>query len=227
MADADNPNVLMLRHSVKFEHTYLPDAEVTIKRIGAAQGWRVRTTHRCDWITESKLDDFDLVAFATTGELPMSDEQKGALLGFIRGGKAFFGIHNATDTFYEWPEYGRMLGGYFDGHPWNQPLRVNVEDRDHPATRHLGESFAMTEEIYSFRDFDRSKTRVLLSLDNDSVDITRGKRDDHDYALGWCHEYGKGRVIYSGLGHHDHVWHEDWFCQHILGCMQWALRLES
>ena len=31
-------NILMLRHSAGFEHTYLPNAEVTLKQIGAANG---------------------------------------------------------------------------------------------------------------------------------------------------------------------------------------------
>ena len=38
-------NILMLRHSAGFEHSYLPDAEVALKQIGAANGWNVTTTH--------------------------------------------------------------------------------------------------------------------------------------------------------------------------------------
>ena len=224
---SQTPNILLVRHSAGFEHSYLPDAEVALKAIGAREGWQVATTHLCRGINADNLAGLDLVAFATTGELPMDEGQKQALVDFVRGGKAFFGIHNATDTCYEWPEYGTLLGGYFNGHPWNQEIRVRVEDPDHPAVRHLGKSFTLPEEVYNFKDFDRSKTHVFMSLDNDSVDLAKGKRDDHDYALGWCHDYGKGRVIYSALGHHDDTWHEDWFCQHILGCMQWALRLES
>ncbi|HIM55149.1 MAG TPA: ThuA domain-containing protein, partial [Candidatus Latescibacteria bacterium] len=61
----------------------------------------------------------------------------------------------------------------------------------------------------------------------DSVDVAKGNRDDNDYALGWCHEYGSGRVIYTALGHPDELWHQDWFLEHIRGCMRWAAGLDS
>ena len=179
-------NILMLRHSAGFEHTYLPNAEVTLKEIGAANGWNVTTTHRCDRITAENLENQDILAFATTGNLPFDDAQKEALLSFVRNGKAFFGIHNATDTCYDWPEYGEMLGGYFAGHPWHEEVNVIVEDGNHPSTRMLGSNFKVVDEIYTFKNWDRSKTRVLMRLDNDSIDLSRGNREDHDYALGWC-----------------------------------------
>ena len=91
----------------------------------------------------------------------------------------------------------------------------------------LGARFRVTDEIYTFRAWDRSKTHVLMRIDNDSVDLTKGNRDDDDYALGWCHSYGEGRVMYTALGHPDALWHEAWFREHILGCMRWALQLEA
>ena len=61
-----------------------------------------------------------------------------------------------------------------------------------------------------------------MSLDNESVDLARGNRDDQDYALGWCHPYGDGRVIYTALGHFDELWDQPWFLDHVLGCIKWA-----
>lgn len=217
------PDILVLRHSAGFEHSYLPDCEVAFKQLGAAQGWSVRTTHRLDKVTPEALDSLDLLVFATTGNLDFSDEQRTAILDFVRHGKAFLGVHNATDSCYDWPEYGQMLGGYFNGHPWHEKVGVLVEDTDHPATRMLGERFEVVDEIYTFKDWDRARTHVLMRIDNDSVDISRGNRDDHDYAMGWCHEFGEGRVIYTALGHPDALWYEDWFRQHLVGCVDWAL----
>ncbi len=220
-------NMLMLRHSAGFEHSYLPNAEVALKQLGKRNGWNVRTTHRLDRINAETLEELDIVAFATTGNLPFDADQKRAILDFVSGGKAFFGIHNATDTCYDWPEFGEMLGGYFNGHPWHQEVEVIVEDTDHPATRMLGERFRVKDEIYTHKDWNRSKTHVLMRLDNDSVDLSRGNREDHDYALGWCHDYGQGRVMYTALGHPDDLWQEDWFLEHITGCIKWAGRMED
>lgn len=220
-------NILMLRHSAGFEHSYLPDAEVALKKLGQDNGWQVNTTHRCELITAENLEKLDMLIFATTGNLAFDDAQKEALLDFVRGGKAFFGIHNATDTCYDWPEYGEMLGGYFAGHPWHQEVNVIVEDTNHPATRMLGDSFKVVDEIYTYKNWDRSKTHVLMHLDNSSVDISKGNRDDNDYALGWCHTYGQGRVMYTAFGHPDVLWHQEWFLEHIAGCIRWAGGLED
>ena len=220
-------NILMLRYSGGFEHSYLPDAEVALKQLGKDNGWKVTTTHRCDLITAENLAQLDVLVFAPTGEPPFDDAQKQALLDFVKGGKGFVGVHNATDCFYQWPEYGQMLGGYFIGHPWTQEVGVIVEDRDHPATRCLQSRFTVFDEIYTFKNWDRDRTHVLMRIDNDTVDLAKGNRDDHDYALAWCHAYGEGRVMYTALGHPDELWHQDWFRQHIAGCLKWAGGVEE
>ena len=181
------------------------------------------TTHRLERILPETLAKLDLLVFATTGNLAFSAEQKASILDFVRGGKAFMGVHNATDTCYDWPEYGQLLGGWFNGHPWHQKVGVIVEDTAHPATRMLGQRFEVKDEIYTFKAWDRQRTHVLLRLDNASVDLAKGNRQDHDYAMGWCHEYGSGRVIYTALGHPDELWYQGWFRQHLAGCVHWAL----
>jgi type 1 glutamine amidotransferase len=77
----------------------------------------------------------DVVMFApTSGELPLTDAQKAALLDFVHRGGGFIGIHSATDTLYDWPDYGRLVGAYFKAHSWTQVATVTVEDRAHPVT---------------------------------------------------------------------------------------------
>ncbi|MEE3040823.1 MAG: ThuA domain-containing protein [Candidatus Latescibacterota bacterium] len=220
-------SILMLRHSAGYEHSYLPDAEVAIKQIGLAEGWKVTTTHLLQKVTAESLADTDLLIFATTGNLAFDEGQKRAIISYVEKGGAFLGIHNATDTGYDWPEYGEMMGGYFDGHPWHQQVGILVEDTDHPATRMLGDRFEVVDEIYTFKQWDRGKTHVLMRIDNDTVDTTKAQREDDDYAVGWCHDFGAGRVIYTALGHPEDLWAQSWFRQHIRGCMVWALNEES
>src|ERR1039457_1279418 len=89
------------------------------------------------------LNYFDAVMFYTTGELDLNDEQKAALVSFVKeDGKGFLGTHSATDTFYKWLEYGDLIGGYFNEHPWMQVhAEINVEDRAFPATKHFPAHF--------------------------------------------------------------------------------------
>jgi len=218
--------LLMVTHSAGYKHDYLPTAREVVTMLGRRSGlFEVVATDECDLLNKEDLKRFDAILFATTGELPISEEQRQDFIESIRKGKAFIGVHNATDTFYTFPEYGRMIGGYFMAHPWNQVVTVKVEDPTHPSTRHLPRSFRVKEEIYTFKDWSRDRTHVLISLDNSSVDLSKGTREDNDYALCWCHNYGKARVFYTGFGHYKEIWHQEWFQKHLLNGILWAMRL--
>lgn len=41
-----------------------------------------------------------------------ANAQHAALLGFVRAGGGFVGVHFATDTSYAWPDYRELIGGY-------------------------------------------------------------------------------------------------------------------
>jgi type 1 glutamine amidotransferase len=216
----------MITHSAGFKHDYLPTAQKVVKSLGEQSGFfDVVATDDCAVLNGEELRKFDAILFTTTGELPISDKNKMDLINSVKAGKGFIGVHNAADTFYKFPAYGEMLGAYFRGHPWTQEVVVKVEDRTHPSTRHLPSSFKVKEEIYTFRDWSRDKTHVLISLDNRSVDISKGTREDYDYGLCWCHNYGKGRVFYTGFGHFTELWNENWFQKHLLNGILWAMKL--
>ena len=172
-----------------------------------------------DRFTKEGLAEFDAVFFYTTGELPMTDDMKQAFLDFVRGGGVFSGAHCATDTFYEWAEYGDMIGGYFDGHPWHEEVKMVVENPMHPATRHLKTGFTFIDEIYQFRNpYSRARQNILLSLDTDVADMTKGsiKRTDGDFAMSWERAEGEGAVFYTSLGHRPEIWKSDWFRIHLM-----------
>jgi hypothetical protein len=219
--------VLYLIHSAGFKHSVLPLSGKIMKEIGDKSGaFEATVSEDCSLIDADRLRQFAAIVFYTTGELPISDAQKAALLEFVKSGKGFVGIHSATDTFYKWPEYGEMIGGYFDGHPWHQEVVVKVEDQKHPATRALGASFKITDEIYQFKNFSRDRVRVLMSVDVTSIDLAKPgvRRTDKDFALAWCRDYGRGRVFYTALGHRDEVWGDARFQGLIIGALKWAMR---
>jgi uncharacterized protein len=226
VSQATLPKVLYVTQSAGYKHPVLPLSEQILPQIGTkANAFDTTVAHDVSGITADNLKNYDAVVFYTTGELPMSEEQKAALMEFVRGGKGFVGIHSATDTFYKWADYGSMIGGYFDGHPWHQDITVRVEDRSSPATRHLPASFALKDEIYQFKDWSRSDVHVLLSLDPSSVDLTKPnvKRTDKDFALAWTKNVGKGRMFYTALGHEAAVWQDERFQQHLVGGIKWAM----
>jgi type 1 glutamine amidotransferase len=65
-----------------------------------------------------------------------------------------------------------------------------------------------------------------MKLDMTSVK-NPGKRTDKDNALSWVHEYGKGRVFYTALGHRPEVWNDDRFQQHVIGGLRYMFGMEK
>lgn len=106
-----------------------------------------------------------------------------ALLDFVRSGRGFLGVHSATDTFYTWPGYLDLIGGYFNGHHWHQDVTIEVADAADPLVAFLGRSLQLTDEIYQISDFDHRGSRVLLRLDQSSVDFS--KAGVHQRFYGW------------------------------------------
>lgn len=126
-----------------------------------------------------------------------------------------------------------MLGAYFVNHPWganSDPVTIKVEDKKHPSTQMLGDSWTIQDEIYQFKEpYSRKNLHILLSLDTTKTDtdkdnLLHGK--DGDYAVAWCRNEGKGRVFYTSLGHREDVWTNPTYQAHLLGGIRWALGLE-
>ncbi len=214
----ERKHLLFLGGSAFFAHDSVSHAMFTMAKIGERTGlFDVRFRTDTELVTKQKLrgnrknlDYFDAVMFYTQGDLELTDGQKADLMRFVKeDGKAILVAHSGTDSFRDsWPEYIEMVGGAFVNHPWHQKVRVRVEDRSHPITRHFPESFEITDEIYQLDRYSRDKVRVLLSMDPASVDLSKDgvRRTDRDFALAWVREFGNGRVFASVLGHRHEVW---------------------
>src|SRR5216683_3655873 len=133
--------VLYVTTSAGYRHDSIPTSQQVLRNLGLD----VVATEDLSLITADNLQNFDAVFFFTSGELQLSDQQKADLLAFVRDGKGFGGVHCATDTLYTWPEYGDLIGAYFNGHPWAQEVSINIEDPDDPAVRALAPSFRIVD----------------------------------------------------------------------------------
>ena len=254
--------LLFLTHAGLYKHTSLGPAEKAVTELSKNGGFDVTTVEgykqdaeKIDlaFLTPEYLAGFDGLMLMTNGNLPMTDAQKKSLLDFVRSGKGFVGAHCAALTFYNYPDFGDMLGGYYRRSIKAGAIGVlKVEDTTHPATRMLGGSWPVVDEFYHFgtapwdaarpkdnidvlfgnhipMGFSRDRVHVLLSLDTEKSDLT-GLVDvvkGGDYPQAWSRSYGKGRSFYTSLGHRDDIWSDPVFRAHILGGIRWALQLEN
>jgi type 1 glutamine amidotransferase len=175
------------------------------------------------------LNYFDAIFFFGVREIDLTASQRSDLLAFVKDdGKGFVAAHSAITGFFSWPEFGDMIGGRFDEHPWDiVEARVVVDDRTFPATRHLPPSFVIQDEHYQIKDFSRGKMRILARLDPGSVDLTKPlvHRTDGDFPIAWAKDYGKGRVFYSTLGHDAETWDNPMVRAMYFEAIKWALGL--
>ena len=218
--------ILYVTHSAGYRHEVIPFSQAILKQLGDNSGiFEVAATEEFSEFTTDNLRRYAAVMFFTTGELPMSDAQKSALLDFVRSGRGFLGVHSATDTFYTWPDYLKLIGGYFDQHPWHQTVRIEVADPTDPLVSFLGASLQIEDEIYQIGDFDDRGSHVLLRLDETSVDLTRDNvhRRPYGWPLAWTRAYGQGRVFYTALGHGEAVWRDPRYQRLLLNAILWAI----
>lgn len=240
-----------------FRHASIETGQLAFTELGKKTGaFETVVSDDLENFEVDKLKGFDAVCFLSTtmdvfmpkdaqkkvekGELSAEDFKKAEeradrlkknLLTFIKSGRGFIGIHAATDTCYEWSDYGAMVGGYFDGHPWtaDTPVSIKVETgkEKHPLVAMFeGKNVEFKEEIYQFKaPYDSKKVDLLLRLDTEKSPMDKGgiKRTDKDFGVAWASHYGKGRVFYCSLGHNHEIYWNPTVLKHYLAGTQWAL----
>jgi type 1 glutamine amidotransferase len=222
------------------QHESVGHALATIERIGYESGlydtWirtdsEIISNHPLNTLGQPasggpSLANVDAIFFLGHREVPLSDQQKKDLLAFVHDqGKGFVAAHTATTAFLSWPEFGEMIGGRFDQHPFGQTTGTIInEDPAFPATRHFPSSFSFSDEFYQTKDFSRDKIRVLLRLDLSKMPPNEGVHAPNgDFPLAWAKMYGKGRVFYSALGHASSTWDNPDVYHMYYEAIRWAL----
>ncbi len=238
-APAVKKRLLVIGEEKGYRHETVSHAMTTIERLGRQTGlWDTVIRTDTEALTKKKLeynaknlDDFDAVLFYTGGTLEMDDQQKKDFVSFVHDdGKGFIGIHSAAITFTNWKEYGDMIGGYYDEHPWGVfDAPVLVEDPSFPGMGQWPKAFMLSDEIYQMKNYSRDNTRVLMRLDPGKLDLTNPKvhRKDNDFAVTWAKMYGQGRVFYSTLGHVEANWDKPEMQTMLIEAIKWAMRLQD
>lgn len=240
------------------------------QRTGA---WDTVISYDAEDITAEGLAQYDAVFLASTTGQFLDDPndpaetaaRRKAMLDFIRGGKGLAVLHAATDSYHGdpsgaappaagaprvmdggqplWPEWNRLINGYFKWH-WNNPTQivVKVEDPTHPLNApftyvnsktkaRVARPLILSDEVYTFNEdsWVRANTRVLTSVDYAKMPAEvkaqepAPQRTDHDYALSYIRREGKGRVFVEVLGHDESIYKHPAMLAHILAGVQYTL----
>jgi type 1 glutamine amidotransferase len=217
-------NVLVFTRTTGFRHDSIEAGVQALQRLADSDGFGLERTENPADFNDARLARFDAVVWLNTDSEVMTDPARRAFERYSRAGGGYVGVHAASASELGWAWYGQLVGAYFLGHPAVQPARVNVELAGHPSTAHLGQSFTVTDEWYSFRTNPRASVKVLLTLDESSYGVGDLRMGDHPIA--WYHEFDGGRAWYTALGHPIPLYSDAVFTRHLRGGIRWAAGVE-
>jgi type 1 glutamine amidotransferase len=134
-----------------------------------------------------------------------------------------------------WPDFNRMIGGYFKWH-WLDPTHIDykIDDPKSPLTKMFVNAmpFSLDDETYTFSvnadSYSRTNLHVLTSIDFAKMSGTEKAkqdfpREDDDYGLSWIRREGKGRVFYEAHGHNEKIYSIKTMLEHIAAGIQYAM----
>ena len=227
-----------------FIHTSIPYGNFMLQNLGEKTGaFTADLADNYSVFTPENLAQYDLIVFNNTTRLNFQDEaHRKAIMDFLASGKGIVGIHGASDNFGNWPEALEMMGGIFNGHPWNAggTWAFKLDDAASPINAAFnGQGFWHADEIYQYKPESyagEDNLRVLVSLDmskSKNIDVLvkskKGKSVSEEEAkarqvpVSWIREYNGGRVYYSNLGHREDTNWQAPVLQHFLDGIQYAL----
>lgn len=253
-------HVLVLCRANGWVHTSIPLAAKMVEYLGDKTGaWITTITYDPAAINADNLKQYDAIFLdSTTGQFlddpndkTVTQARRQALLDFVNGGKGIAAIHAATDSYHTsprpaspgapapqvtgtWPEFNKLIGGYFKFH-WTYPtlIPVKIDDPNSPLTSMFpAHGYEIVDETYTFAQdsFSRKRVHVLTSINYNKMsqcdkekEPAATKRTDGDYALSYIQHVGNGRVFYEAHGHDEKVYYSRPFVAHMLAGIQYAI----
>lgn len=215
----DTESILVFTKTEGYRHQSIPEGVKAMEEIASDNNITTLHTEDAAYFQSDSLAQFNVVLFLnTTGDI-LNDQQQVAFRQSIQNGGGFVGIHAASDTEYEWPWYGKMVGAYFESHPEIQKATITVVDSTHPSTEFLPDEWVRTDEWYNFRNIN-PEINVLLNLEESTYE---GGENGEDHPIAWYHEYNGGRVFYTAGGHTSESYTDSLFRRHIKGGIDYVL----
>jgi type 1 glutamine amidotransferase len=212
--------VLVFSRTAGFRHDSIPDAVGAVRALGDQQRFGVDATEDPSIFTDSGLASYSAVIFLmTTGDV-LDASQQAAFERYIQAGNGFVGVHSATDTEYDWPWYGGLVGAYFASHPDIQSAVIHREDAIDPSTASVPDAWLRTDEWYNFQTNPRDTAAIHVLASLDETSYTGGTMGDHPIA--WLHSYDGGRGWYTAGGHTQESYAEPLFLAHLMGGIDYA-----
>ena len=150
----------------------------------------------------------------------LKEEQAVALKEFVMAGNGFYSLHNNSHVSLSSKTYRDVQGGAYIGHPPLRPFEVRASKNAHPITQGLKPFITNDEQHYV--EYDKDPKHIILEAEN--IDGLTFDKHGTKSVAGWAYDYGKGRVVFTAVGHTIHAL---WAGEHTKmqrRAVQWLLK---
>lgn len=150
----------------------------------------------------------------------LTEEQAQALKEFVNAGNGFYSLHNNSHVSLSSKVYREVQGGAYIGHPPLRPFKVRIVNSTHPITQGINDFIVNDEQHYV--EYDKDKKYILMESEN--IDGLTYQKLGTKSPAGWAYDYGKGRVVFTAVGHTIHAL---WNPEHVKlqrRAVQWLMR---
>lgn len=163
----------------------------------------------------------------------ITEDQGRAVQEFVAAGNGFYSLHNNVFVSLSSKNFREVQGGVALGHPPLRPFRVKIARADHPITRGVRDFMVTDEQHYAI--YDKDPGNILLRGENlDGLVYDHRPSPGREPATrnlgpvsisGWAHEYGKGRVVFTAIGHTIHAMWEPEYLKLQKNAVRWLLHM--
>lgn len=196
--------------------SFVKEANKWFSKEGAKHHFQYKATDQWSQLNQDTLSHYQVVIFLDTR--PDEPNQRKAFEEYMENGGAFMGFHFSafalTPSSYpqDWDWYHeKFLGsGEYGSNTWRPTSAIlKVEDRNHPAMKHLPAKFkSQPNEWYRWKN-DLTKNpdiKILASIDPESFPLGTGPKEyeiwhEGYYPVVWTNI--RFRMIYINMGHND------------------------
>lgn len=230
LPELKQPAILVFSKTNSFIHREaIPAAETLFREMADRNGWSIYVTENGAVHNLQDLKRFQAVIWNNVTGNVLTEDQREALKQYLQEGGGWLGLHGAGDDSRDWPWFrNTLIGATFIGHPMEpqfQQASVVVERPNDSIMSHLPSVWQRTDEWYSFDKSPRdSGVTVLATLDETTYSPRFFKRDIRmggDHPIIWKRCIGKGRSVYSAMGHTAESFSESLHVQLLENAVNW------
>ena len=150
----------------------------------------------------------------------MTEEQGQAVKDFVSNGGGFYPLHNSSHISLSSKNYRDVMGGAYFGHPPLRPFQVHATANAHPITAGMKPFIVNDEQHYV--DYDKDPRYVILESEN--LDGLTYENRGTKSPAGWAYDFGKGRVVFTAVGHTIHAMWNPQYIELQKRSVRWLLR---